>query len=335
MKAMILRDPRPVAANPLELVDIPIPKPGPHEIQIEVSVCGICHTDLHTVEGELLVPKKPIIPGHQIVGSIEKLGKGVIRFKEGDRVGVAWLYSTCGKCPFCQGGNENLCDSAKFTGYHVNGGYAQYAVVSEDFAYQIPSNFSDREAAPLLCAGIIGYRALRLSEVQHGQRLGLYGFGASAHIAIQVAIYWGCEVYVFTRSKEHQGLARELGAVWTGLAKDNPPKKLNSAVIFAPVGELVLDALRVLEKGGTIALAGIYMTPIPEMEYSQYLYYERGIRSVTASTRRDGQELLELAAKIPIRTETQSFHLEEANRSLQLLKRGEINGAGVLEILHK
>ncbi len=335
MKAMILRDPRPVTINPLELVDIPVPEPGPHEIRIKVNVCGICHTDLHTVEGELLAPKRPIIPGHQIVGIIEKLGKGVIRFKEGDRVGIAWLYSTCGKCSFCQGGNENLCNDARFTGYHVDGGYTQYTIVPEDFAYQIPSNFSDREAAPLLCAGIIGYRALRLSEVRHGQRLGLYGFGASAHIAIQVAIYWGCEVYVFTRSKEHQELARELGAVWTGLAKDNPSKKLNSAVIFAPVGELVLDALRVLEKGGTIALAGIYMTPIPEMDYSQYLYYERGIRSVTASTRRDGQELLELAAKIPIRTETQSFPLEEANRALQLLKRGEINGAGVLEILHE
>jgi propanol-preferring alcohol dehydrogenase len=332
MKAMILKEPRPIEDNPVELVDIPMPEPGDYQIRVEIRVCGVCHTDLHTVEGELPLPKTPIIPGHEIVGVVEKLGKGVTRFKEGDRVGIAWLYSTCGKCSFCRRDRENLCQSARFTGYHVDGGYTQYAVVPEEFAYRIPEIFSDREASPLLCAGIIGYRALRLSEVKPGQRLALYGFGASAHVVIQIANHWGCPVYVFSRSREHLDLAEKLGAVWTGQAKDDPPNKVESAIIFAPAGGLVLDALRVLDKGGTLTLAGIYMTPIPEMDYSQYLYHERTIRSVTGSTRRDGDELLEIAADIPIRAKTQTFRLEEANDALRLLKRGRINGAAVLEI---
>jgi propanol-preferring alcohol dehydrogenase len=332
MKAMILKEPRSIEDNPLELVNVPTPEPGAYEIRIEIRVCGVCHTDLHTVEGELPLPKRPIIPGHEIVGVVEKLGKGVTQFKEGDRVGMAWLYSTCGKCSFCRRDRENLCQSARFTGYHVDGGYTQYAIVPEGFAYRIPQIFSDREATPLLCAGIIGYRALRLSEVKPGQRLGLYGFGASAHIVMQIAIHWGCPVYVFSRSREHLDLAEKLGAVWTGQAKDDPPDKVESAIIFAPAGGLVLDALRVLDKGGTLTLAGIYMTPIPVMDYNQYLYHERTIRSVTASTRRDGHELLEIAADIPIRAKTQTFRLEEANDVLRLLKRGRINGAAVLEI---
>lgn len=332
MLAMSLNEPDLIENNPLKLVDIEVPKPGPHQILVRVQECGICHTDLHTVEGELDLPKKPVVPGHQVVGVVEKSGEGTSRFKKGDRVGMAWLYSACGKCSYCQQGKENLCENAQFTGYHVDGGYAQYTVIHEDFAYPIPDGFSAEQAAPLLCAGIIGYRALRLSEIKPGQRLGLYGFGASAHVAIQVAVHWGCKVYVFSRSKEHQKLGEDLGAVWTGKSSQMPPEKLDSAVIFAPAGEIVLDALKALDKGGTLALAGIYMTPIPQMDYAKHLYHERTIRSVTASTRKDGEELLQIAAEIPIRTKTTSFRLTETNEALRLLKQGKINGAGVLEI---
>ena len=332
MQSMILNSPKGVDDNPLEPADITIPEPGPGEILVRVRVCGVCHTDLHTVEGELPLPKLPIVPGHEVIGVVETLGEGASRFKVGDRVGMAWLHSTCGRCSYCSKDHENLCEGARFTGYHVNGGYAQYTLVPEAFAYPIPDQFSDVEAAPLMCAGIIGYRALRLSETQPGGRLGLYGFGASAHIAIQVARHWGCEVYVFSRSKEHRKLAEELGAAWTGQATDKPPRKLDSAIIFAPAGPLVLDALRVLDKGGTLALAGIYMSDIPGMDYTKHLYYEKTVRSVTASTRKDGGELLGVAAQIPVRTQTQTFPLREANRVLQLLKGGQVNGAGVLVI---
>jgi propanol-preferring alcohol dehydrogenase len=332
MLAMSLNEPDLIENNPLKLVDIEPPKPGPHQILVRVQTCGICHTDLHTVEGELDLPKKPIVPGHQVVGVVEKLGKGASRFKEGDRVGMAWLHFTCGKCSYCRQGKENLCENAQFTGYHVDGGYAQYTVIHEDFAYRIPERFSVEEAAPLLCAGIIGYRALRLSEIKPGQKLGLYGFGASAHVAIQVAVHWGCKVYVFSRSKEHQKLGKNLGAVWTGKSSQIPPEKLEGAIIFAPAGEIVLDALKTLDKGGTLALAGIYMTPIPQMDYTEHLYYERTVRSVTASTRKDGDQLLQIAAEIPIHTKTTSFPLQDANRALLLLKQGKINGAGVLKI---
>ena len=332
MQAMILEEPAPIKAEPLRFVDIPVPEPGPFEILVRIKVCGICHTDLHTVEGELPLVNKPIVPGHQIIGVVEKMGGRVTRFKNGDRVGMAWLYSTCGRCPFCISNKENLCPDAKFAGYHVNGGYAQYTVVSEDFAYVIPDVFDDREAAPLLCAGIIGFRALRQSEIKPNQRLGLYGFGASAHIAIQVAIYWGCKVYVFTRSKEHRELAERLGAVWTGTVFDKPPEKQDSAVIFAPAGEVVPPALDNLEKGGTCALAGIYMTPIPELDYDKHLYYEKTLRSVTASTRKDGEDLLNIAAEIPIKPETTLFPMKDANKVLKLLKDSNINGAGVLDI---
>lgn len=332
MLAMILKEPEAIEKNPLQLVEMEKPKVKPDEILVKIKVCGICHTDLHTVEGELELLKKPLVPGHQVVGVVEEKGDKVTRFKKGDRVGMAWLYSTCGKCKYCLEGKENLCENALFTGYHVDGGYAQYTVVSQDFAYPIPEGFSDQQAAPLLCAGIIGYRALRLSQIKPKGKLGLYGFGASAHVAIQVAIHWGCEVFVFTRSKEHQKLAESLGAVWTGQAKDKAPKKLDSAVIFAPAGELVLDALGALDKGGTLALAGIYMTPIPQMDYMKYIYHERTLRSVANSTRKDGEELLGLAAEIPIRTKTTIFPLKEANKALLLLKQSKIDGAGVLDI---
>ncbi len=332
MKAMTLKETRPVEEEPLVMVEIDDPIPGPKEVRIKVLTCGVCHTDLHIIEGELPFKKLPIIPGHEIAGVVDATGEEVTRFRRGDRAGVAWLNSTCGNCKLCVKGNENLCEKARFTGYDVDGGYAQYTVVSEDFAYPIPNGFSDLEAAPLLCAGVIGFRALRLSDIEKGGRLGLFGFGASAHIVIQVARYWGCQVFVFSRSEEHRKLAQKLGAVWTGRAEDEPPAKLQSAIIFAPAGKLVLDALRVLEKGGTLALAGIYMTPIPEMDYQEHLYYERTVRSVANSTRKDAQDLLSLATEIPIRTEVQEFQLEEANRSLLLLKQGKIQGAGVLRV---
>lgn len=331
MKAMVLKAPRAVEDNPLELVELPIPSPGPGQIRIQVHACGVCHTDLHIVEGELPLPKLPLIPGHEVVGVVDAIGPNVTRFQKGDRVGVPWLYCVCGGCEFCRRGQENLCDCARFTGYHVDGGYEQFMLAWEHFTYSIPSVFTDAEAAPLLCAGVIGFRALRLSQIQSNQRLGLYGFGASAHIAIQIARYWGCEVYVFTRGSAHRELARQLGAAWTGRAEDEPPDLIDSAIIFAPAGPLVLDALRVLNKGGTVATAGITMSPIPEIDY-QLLYQERGIRSVANSTRQDVKELLQVAAEIPVRTEVQLFPLVDANRALQLLKHSQIQGAGVLEI---
>lgn len=332
MKALILKRPCSIDEKPLSIAEIDTPIPGPKEILLEIMTCGICHTDLHIVEGELKPKKLPIIPGHQIVGVVVTMGRRVTKFRKGDRVGVAWLNSTCGKCEFCRKEKENLCEKAKFTGYDVDGGYAEYVVVSEDFAYPIPRGFSEIEAAPLLCAGVIGFRALRLSGIEKGERLGLFGFGASAHIVIQIAKHWGCQVFVFTRSEEHRKLAEELGSDWTGRAEDTPPGRLNSAIIFAPAGKLVLDALSVLEKGGTLALAGIYMTPIPELDYNNHLYYERTIISVANSTRKDAEDLLKLAAEMEIRTEVQEFDLKEANRALALLKQGKIRGAGVLKV---
>ena len=332
MKAMVLKEARPVEESPLEMMEVPAPTPGPEEIRIRIRACGVCHTDLHEVEGDLPLPKLPLIPGHEIAGVVEGVGSEVVRFRVGDRVGVPWLYSTCGKCEFCRRGLENLCENARFTGYHVDGGYAQYVVVPEAFAYRLPQGFSDVEATPLLCGGVIGYRALKLSEVRPGERLGLYGFGSSAHMVIQIARHWGCEVYVFTRSEEHRQHALELGAAWVGGAKDTPPHKLDSSIIFAPAGWIVPEALRVLRKGGTLALAGIHMTPIPEMDYDALLYHERTVRSVANSTRQDVVELLRLAETMRIRTDVQVFPLEEANHVLQLLKRAEIRGTAVLKI---
>ena len=331
MKAMVLREPKPVEDNPLEMVELPVPEPAPGQVRLRVGACGVCHTDLHLVEGEIATPKLPVVPGHQIVGRVDALGEGVIRFAVGDRVGVPWLYSTCGECEYCQRGLENLCDNARFTGQHVDGGFAEYMVVPADFAYSIPIGFPDDQAAPLLCAGIIGYRSLRLSEIEPGERLGLYGFGASAHVTIQVARHWDCEVYVFTRSEEHQRHARALGAAWVGQAQDTPPAELDSAITFAPAGWLVPEALRVLRKGGTLAINAIHMSPIPELPY-HLLYGERTVRSVANSTRRDAEELLLLAAEIPIQTEVELYPLDQANAVLQRLKRAEVQGAAVLQV---
>ena len=332
MKAMLLEQDGDVTTNPLRMRDLSLPEPAPGQVRVKVTICGVCRTDLHVVEGELPPSTRPIVPGHETVGIVDQVGPGVTLFKEGDRVGIAWLQATCRTCEFCQTGRENLCAQATFTGYHVNGGYAEYALVSERFAYPIPDIFSDEEAAPLLCAGIIGYRALRRSRVQPGQRLGLYGFGASAHITIQIARHWGCEVYVCSLREEHRNLARQLGEAWVGEAADMPPATLHSAIMFAPAGELISPALRALEKGGTLALAGIYMTPIPSLDYTLDLFQERTLQSVTANTRQDGLDLLREAAAIPIRTHTTSFPLEHANIALQELKSGTIQGAAVLSI---
>lgn len=331
MKAMALKRRQPIEENPLEYADVPTPVPRRGQVRLRIAVCGICHTDLHTIEGELRGGKLPVIPGHQIVGTVDAVGEGVTRFRPGDRLGIPWLHSTCGQCAFCQWGQENLCENALFTGHSVDGGYAEYAVVPEEFAYPIPGDYPDAQAAPLLCAGVIGYRSLRLSGAHPGDRLGLYGFGASAHIVIQIALYQGCQVYVYTRSATHQALARDLGAAWVGRAEEQAPQELDSAIIFAPAGELIPLALGALRKGGTLALAGIYMSPTPPLPYD-LLYHERTVRSVANSTRQDVVELLEMAPKVPIHTEVQVFPLEHANQALQLLKRGDIDGAGVLQV---
>ena len=331
MKACLLRQPAPVKTNPLELADVRKPTPAAAEVLVRVKACGVCRTDLHVVEGELPPRKSPVIPGHQGVGVIEAMGESARRFRIGDRVGIAWLHQTDGECDYCRAGKENLCEHATFTGWMVDGGYAEYAVAPEVFVYAIPESFSDLDAAPLLCAGIIGFRALRLAGIERGGRLGFYGFGAAAHLAIQVARHWGVEVYAFTRDEAHQKLARALGAAWVGYSNEQPPKLLDSAIIFAPAGELVPASLGVLKKGGTLALAGIHMSTIPAMDYS-LLYHERVVRSVANNTRQDGEDFLRVAAEIPIRTEVRRFPLAHANRALNALKDDEVNGAAVIEV---
>lgn len=332
MRAMVLESFGSAENHPLRLLDVPSPEPGRGEALLRVEYCGVCHTDLHTVEGDIRPPRLPVIPGHQVVGVVEEVGDDVPDARVGDRVGLAWLGETCGKCRYCLRGDENLCSDALFTGFHIDGGYADRVVARVDFAYPIPEAFPGEQAAPLLCAGIIGYRALRMSGAGPGRRVGLYGFGASAHVAIQILTHWGCDVYVFSRSESHRRLAEGLGARWTGFSSDDPPEKLDSSVIFAPAGPIVHDALRALDKGGTVALAGIYMTPIPELDYEAHLYDEKVLRSVTASTRRDGMELMELAAEIPIRTRTTLHELDAANEVLIELKKGLIDGAAVLRV---
>jgi len=337
MKAMVLKKISSIRERPLELIDLPIPKPGPKQILVKVSACGVCHTELDEIEGRLPPTIYPIVLGHEIVGRVEGLGSGTSKFKKGNRVGIAWINWACGECSFCLKGKENLCDRAKWTGKDVDGGYAQYTVVSEEFAYPIPERFTDQEAAPLLCAGTIGYRALRLSGMEDGQVLGLYGFGASAHIVLQVVKYQfpHSPVFVFTRpnQKEHQDLARKLGADWVGATEDTPPAKVNCAIDFTPVGLPVREALRNLEKGGRLVINAIRKeTPIPELDYAQHLWQEKEIKSVANVTRRDAQEFLLLAAKISIVPKVQEFKLEEANDALILLKEGKMQGAGVLGI---
>lgn len=330
MRAMVLERQAPVSSRPLALRDVPPPEPGSAEVRVRVRACGVCRTDLHVIEGDLPPRRLPLIPGHQAVGEVDRLGPGATRFRPGDRVGIAWLRHTCEECRYCRAGRENLCESSVFTGYHADGGYAEFAVVPEAFAYAIPDAFGDAEATPLLCAGIIGYRALERSETPHGGKLGIWGFGSSAHVTIQVARARGCEVYVATRGEKHQALAREMGAAWVGGSDESLPGRVDGGILFAPVGELVPVALRSIEKGGTLAVAGIYLSDVPGLDYERELFYERNLRSVTANTREDGEGLLREAAAIPIRPRVTTFPLEDANRVLQLLKSDQINGTGVL-----
>lgn len=331
MRTLILEKHDVIENNPLKLKEISEPKISDEEVLIRVSACGICHTDLHVVEGELKGGKMPVVPGHQIIGSVVRAGKMVKKFEIGERVGIPWLNSTCGECKFCRSGRENLCAKAQFTGYNVDGGFAEYVKINEDFAYSIPSVFSDEHAAPLLCAGVIGYRSFRLTESKEGDILGLFGFGASAHIVLQIARHEDIRVFVFSRNENHRGLARKLGAEWTGTINDKTPELLDSAIIFAPAGELVPVALARLDRGGRLVLAGIYLSQIPGIEYS-LLYHERCVVSTTNSTRQDIIEFLKVAGEIQVKTEIEVFSIEEANKALQMLKKGKINGAGVLRI---
>jgi alcohol dehydrogenase, propanol-preferring len=320
---MQVKAPAPAEAHPLELVERDRPTPGPGEVLVRVEACGVCRTDLHVVEGDLEAHRSPVVPGHEIVGRVEGSGR---------RVGVAWLHRSCGRCRFCTRGAENLCLAPVFTGWDVDGGYAERVVALEAFTYPIPDGMEPRRAAPLLCAGTIGYRAYKRSGVQPGGRLGLYGFGGSAHIAIQVARHFGCEVYVFSRGDRHRELAERLGAAWIGDSFDRPPRPLDAAILFAPAGEIVPAALEALDRGGVLAVAGIHLSDVPPLDYQRHLFQERELRSVTANTREDGRELLALAREIPIETHTVSYPLEAANQALVDLKQDRIQGAAVLEI---
>jgi propanol-preferring alcohol dehydrogenase len=329
VQAMVLEAPAPVELRPLAMRDLEPPHPGPGQVRLRVTACGVCRTDLHTVEGDLEAARLPLVPGHQIVGLVEEVGEGVAPGKVGTRVGVAWMAGTCGACSFCRNGRENLCPEARFTGLHVDGGYAQLAVARADFTYPLPAGFSDEQAAPLLCAGVIGYRALRLAGALSGGRLGIFGFGASAHVAIQVALQAGCEVFVFTRAKRHREHALRLGATWSGEPPERAPAPLDHAVVFSPAGEQVVEALGQLARGATVACAGVTMSDLPGFPYS-HIYYERVVRSVANATRTDARELLELAARIPITTSVEVLPLAEANDALARVKHSRVTGALVL-----
>jgi alcohol dehydrogenase, propanol-preferring len=324
---MVLQAP----GQPLREAELPVPEPGPGELRVRVLCCGVCRTDLHVVDGELTHPKLPLVLGHQIVATVEKVGEGVEGYKPGQRVGVPWLGHTCGQCRYCLGERENLCDSARFTGYQRDGGYAEYALVDERFALPLPGSYPDLQVAPLLCAGLIGYRSLVMTD--GAERVGLYGFGAAAHIVTQVARYQGREVYAFTRpgDEANQAFARRLGAAWAGGSDEAPPVELDAAILFAPVGELVPTALRAVGKGGSVVCGGIHMSDIPSFPY-ELLWGERVLRSVANLTRRDGLEFLELAPKIPVETEVQAYPLADANRALDDLRAGRFSGAAVLTI---
>lgn len=325
MRAMLLERPR----HPLREADLPLPRPGPDQVLLRVHACGVCRTDLHVVDGELTEPKLPLVPGHEIVGSVAEKGERVERFAVGQRVGVPWLGWTCGSCSYCRGGRENLCERARFTGYQMNGGYAEYTLADQRYAFALPAAYGDAEAAPLLCAGLIGYRSLAMAG--EGRRLGLYGFGAAAHIIVQVARHQGREVYAFTRPGDTEGqqFARELGADWASGSDQAPPEELDAAILFAPVGSLVPQALRAVAKGGVVVCAGIHMSDIPAFPY-RLLWGERVVRSVANLTRRDGEEFLALAPQVPVRTAVETFALTEANEALERLRTGRIRGAAVL-----
>jgi propanol-preferring alcohol dehydrogenase len=332
MRALLLDKQAPIKSAPLRPAELPDPEPGLNEVRVRVSVCALCRTDLHVIEGDLTPHKLPIVPGHQVVGVVDRVGAACQRLRVGERVGIAWLRSTDGSCEYCRRGDENLCPSSRYTGWDADGGYAELAVVHEDYAYRIPAIFSDEDAAPLLCAGIIGYRALVRSRVPDGGKLGLFGFGSSAHVTMQVARHRGCEVYVATRGERHRRLARELGAAWVGEAQAQPPVALDAAIVFAPAGEIVPPALRALRKGGTLALAGIHMSTVPPLTYEEHLFHEKTLTSVEANTRADGEALLAVAAEIPIAPRHQTFALQEANDALALLASDGLEGTGILRV---
>jgi propanol-preferring alcohol dehydrogenase len=331
MRGMQLAQFNTIENAPLSEQGLKLPKPGKGQLRIKVQTCGVCRTDLHIVEGEIHPPRMPIVPGHQVIGLVEKLGKGVTGINLGDRVGVPWLHRSCKRCVYCQRGEENLCGRAQFTGYHVDGGFAEFMLADADYVLPIPQTMNSEEAAPLLCAGIIGYRSLHKADLKPGEILGLFGFGASAHLAIQVAIHWSCEVYVFTRSRSHRRHARKLGAKWAGRPDDSPPTFLDRAVIFAPSGAIVPLALEKIRPGGTLAINAIHMTPIPEMEY-RLIYGERTLRSVANATLQDGIDFLNIASEIPIQSTVNLYPLAMANQALEDVKHSRINGEAVLVI---
>ncbi|MGH9025225.1 MAG: zinc-dependent alcohol dehydrogenase family protein [Acidimicrobiia bacterium] len=329
MRAVQLAHPAPIGSRPLALVERDAPEPGPGEVRVRVEACGCCRTDLHVTEGDLDLPHLPVVPGHQVVGTVDARGPGCERREVGEGVGVAWLHWACGQCGFCRRGEENLCKRARFTGWTVDGGYADALTVPEAFTVTLPRELDALAVAPLLCAGVIGYRALRRAEVQPGERVALLGFGASAHLAIQVLRHWDCEVVVLTRGERHRALAHELGASWVGHADEAPPGGCDRAVLFAPAGELVPVGLRLLRAGGTLALAGIHMSTIPPLDY-EMLWHERSVRSVANMTRRDAEEFLALAAEAGVRTSYETYPLEAANDALAAIKSDAVQGAAVL-----
>jgi alcohol dehydrogenase, propanol-preferring len=330
MSAWTVDRPGPIDGGPLVRADRPVPEPGPGQVRLRVRTCGVCRTDLHLAEGDLVPRHRGVVPGHEVVGVVDALGTGSTRWQLGDRIGVPWLAHTCGRCRFCLSGRENLCLDPRFTGWDVDGGYAEFAVVEESFAYALPDRFDDVEVAPLLCAGIIGYRALLRSNLPDGGRLGIYGFGGSAHLTAQVALARGARVHVMTRGPEARALALELGAASAGDAADPPPEPLDAAILFAPVGSLVPPALAALDRGGTLAIAGIYLSEIPPLDYEAHLFEERTLRSVTANTRRDGEAFLAEAARIGLRVATTPYSFDRADAALRDLAHGEVNGAAVL-----
>ena len=330
MRAWVVASPGPIDNRPLAAIRGPVPQPGPGEIRLKVTVCGVCRTDLHLAEGDL-APRRPgVVPGHEIVGVVDAVGAGCSRFRPGERAGIAWLRHTCGRCRWCRRGAENLCPDPGFTGWDADGGYAEWAVVDEAFAYRLPPEFDDVQAAPLLCAGIIGYRALRRAQLPPGGRLGIYGFGAAAHLAAQVALAQGATVHVLTRSAEARRHALDLGVASAGAADAPPPEPCDSAILFAPAGELVPVALSALDRGGTLALAGIHLSTIPPLDYQQHLFQERQVGSVTANTRADGEEFLALAARLHLRVTTQPYPLDKADAALADLAHDRVTGAAVL-----